>query len=151
VAVGTSQCSLSADEIITMINRVAAFIHEAGALAGIHCCGNTDWDMVMATDIDILNFDAVNYLDRFFLYENGVKRFLKRGGIPALGIVPNNEELEKPDAEEILWDRLGPYRKMLKAGALITTSCGCSGLSEALTQKALELCVRTAQRLGAEL
>lgn len=147
VAVGTSQCSLPREEIIRMINRVIASIHEAGALAGVHCCGNTDWEMVMATDIDILNFDAVNYLDKFFLYENAVKKFLKRGGIPALGIVPNNEELEKPDVEEALRRHFEPYRATLSRGAIITTSCGCSGLSEALTRKALELCVQVAERL----
>jgi len=38
----------------------------------------------------------------------------------------------------------------LKNGALITTSCGCSGLSEELSQKAHGLCVELAERLRRE-
>ena len=57
VAVGTSQCSLPKTEIIDKINQLVGLIHDNGALAGLHCCGNTDWELVMASDIDILNFD----------------------------------------------------------------------------------------------
>ncbi len=151
VAVGTNQCSLPKRDIIAMINRVVEAIHADGAMAGLHCCGNTDWGLVMETDIDILNFDAYGYGDKFFLYGKSVTEFLKKGGIPALGIVPNTGELLGKDVVEDAWKRLAPYRKFLENGALITTSCGCSGLAEDLTRRALASCVDVARRLEKEI
>ena len=149
VAVGTSQCSLSREVIKAKINQLVDVIHGQGALAGLHCCGNTDWELVMETNIDILNFDAYGYLDKLFLYENALAAFLKKGGIPAIGIVPNNEDLLEAGLEEELFKTLEQHASFLKNGALITTSCGCSGLSVALTEKAHRLSVNLAERLAA--
>lgn len=151
VAIGTSQCSLPKPEIIDMINQVVRVIHDNGALAGLHCCGNTDWELVMATDIDILNFDAYGYLDKVFLYEGAVASFLKKGRIPAIGIVPNNEDLLKDGLSDQLLQILKQRPAFLKNGALITTSCGCSGLSQELALKACEVSVEVAERLKYEL
>lgn len=149
VAVGTSQCSLPRQAIKAKINQLVDVIHGEGALAGLHCCGNTDWELVMETNIDILNFDAYGYLDKLFLYENALAAFLKKGGIPAIGIVPNNEDLLEAGLEEELFKMLQQHGPFLKNGALITTSCGCSGLSVALTEKAHRLSVNLAERLAA--
>ncbi len=148
VAVGTSQCSLSREVIKAKINQLVDVIHSQGALAGLHCCGNTDWELVMETNIDILNFDAYGYLDKLFLYENALAAFLKKGGIPAIGIVPNNEDLLEAGLEKELFKTLEQHASFLKNGALITTSCGCSGLSVALTEKAHRLSVKLAERLA---
>jgi hypothetical protein len=147
VAVGTSQCSLPREAIQAKINQLVSLIHDNGALAGLHCCGNTDWELVMATDIDILNFDAYGYLDKIFLYETALAAFLKKGRIPAIGIVPNNEDLLEAGLEDQLLDMLQQHASFLKNGALITTSCGCSGLSKELTKKAHKLSVGLAERL----
>jgi len=149
VAVGTSQCSLPRQAIKAKINQLVDIIHGEGALAGLHCCGNTDWELVMETHIDILNFDAYGYLDKLFLYENALAAFLKKGGIPAIGIVPNNDDLLEAGLEEELFKMLQQHTSFLKNGALITTSCGCSGLSVALTEKAHRLSVNLAERLAA--
>ena len=46
---GTSAyLSLTTDDVIAMCDEINDAIHEEGALSGIHCCGNTDWAMVMA-------------------------------------------------------------------------------------------------------
>jgi len=150
VAVGTSQCSLTKTQIVDKINQLVRVIHEGGALAGIHCCGNTDWEMIMATDIDILNFDAYGYLDKLVLYERALGAFLKRGGIPAIGIVTTNEEVLVPDFVQCAFDVLKKHQNLLKNGALITTSCGCSGLSEKSTRFAHKACAELAQMLRSE-
>ncbi len=150
VAVGTSACSLPRPEIIAMIDRVAEAIHEAGALAGIHCCGNTDWDMVLAADIDIVNFDAWGYLDKVVLYDGAVKEFLKKGGVPAIGIIPNTDVLKERGLEDKIMSMLRAHKTMWEKGALITTSCGCSGLTEALSRDAHEMSARVAGRLASE-
>jgi hypothetical protein len=150
VAIGTSQFSLSRAVMIEKINQVVRVIHDNGALAGIHCCGNTDWEMVMATEIDILNFDAFGYFEKILLYEGALAAFLKRGGIPAIGIVPTNEEALVAGAAEGFFETLRRYPKLLKNGALITTSCGCSGLSEDKSRLAHTMCVELAERLRGE-
>jgi len=35
---------------------------------GIHCCGNADWPWSFNTRVDIVNFDAFDYLERVLLY-----------------------------------------------------------------------------------
>lgn len=147
VAIGTSSCSLPRAVMIEKINQLVRVIHDNGALAGIHCCGNTDWEMVMATGIDILNFDAFGYLDKILLYEGALASFLKRGGIPAIGIVPTNEEALIPGAAEGLFETLKRNHRLLGNGALITTSCGCSGLSLEASRLAHTMCVELAERL----
>jgi len=147
VALGTSACSLPRETIIGMIDTLVDVIHEGGALAGIHCCGNTDWDLVMAAKVDIVNFDAYGYFDKFLLYDKAVAAFLKRGGIPAVGIVPNTEVIDEEGLEEKLGDTLQAHKDLFVNGGLITASCGSAGLSEERAVKVLDLTVSLARRL----
>ena len=147
VAVGTDQNTLPREVIIDKINQVVRLIHDNGALAGIHCCGNTDWDLVFSTDIDILNFDAYGYFDKIALYEKSFLSFLKKGKIPAIGIVPTNDDILKEGIEEHLFGTLKKYGKFLAQGALVTPSCGLSGFSLENSRKALKMCARLAERL----
>ena len=59
---GSAFISLSREQAVTMLNEVFEAIHAEGALAGVHCCGNTDWSVLMETAADILNLDACGYL-----------------------------------------------------------------------------------------
>jgi arginine utilization protein RocB len=71
-------------------------------LKGIHCCGNTDWSVLLSTHLDILSFDAYGYLETLSLYPKDLKAFLERGGILAWGIVPTSEEVLKEEAESLV-------------------------------------------------
>jgi len=150
VAVGTSQNTLPRREIIDKINTVIDVVHANGALAGIHCCGNTDWDLVMATRIDILNFDAYGYLEKILLYEKTLSSFLKNGGIPAFGIVPTSDDIGQDGLAEHLFKKLTEHKQILANGALITPSCGSSGMSEDSAGKTLKISVELAERLRRE-
>lgn len=150
VAVGTDQNTLTQAAVIDKINILVRLIHTSGALAGLHCCGNTDWDLVLSTEIDILNFDAYGYFDKIVLYEKSLLAFLKRGGIPALGIVPTNEDIWTPGLEDNLFAILKKHCKFLSNGALITPSCGLSGFSEEASKLAIGMCVRLVDRLKSE-
>ncbi|MFH0877894.1 MAG: hypothetical protein V1863_06715 [Candidatus Omnitrophota bacterium] len=150
VSIGTAQSGFSRQEFIESTNLMVEAIQGQGALAGLHCCGNTDWEMVLATGIDILSFDAYGYLDKFLLYPKALEIFLERGGLLALGIVPNSQELLKKDLEQDLVTVLRRQPRLIKNGALITPSCGCGSLSPDLSEKAHRLCVTLAQRLSQE-
>jgi methionine synthase II (cobalamin-independent) len=98
VSFGSAYVSISKEEAIALFNDVLGGIP---AIRGIHCCGNTDWSVLLNADVDIINYDAYNYLETIFYFEQDLKRFISRGGRIAPGIVPTGSE----DIREILGDR----------------------------------------------
>jgi hypothetical protein len=80
--------SISREDVIKDINEVTAAIHKQEGLAGIHCEENTDWSLLMQTDLDILAFDAYDHLQAVTLYPAELRAFLDRGGCLGWGIVP---------------------------------------------------------------
>ena len=75
--IGTPFASVSGDNVISWIDEV---FEGVTATRGLHCCGNTDWPMVLSTSVDLLSFDAYNYAFSVSLYPEQLKRFLERGG-----------------------------------------------------------------------
>jgi methionine synthase II (cobalamin-independent) len=116
---------------------------------GVHCCGNTDWSLLLDTSIDILSLDAYNYAQTLSLYPAEVKSFLERGGAIAWGIVPNEAEaLENEDEEAMApLTRKGVRFEQLLKQSLITPSCGLAALSPEAASRALELLAKLSQRL----
>jgi methionine synthase II (cobalamin-independent) len=116
---------------------------------GLHCCGNTNWSVLLDTKIDILSFDAYNYASSLSTHSDKVKSFLEGGGSIAWGIVPNEEEALAKESLSGLRDRLeeamapftrdGVKFRQLIAQGLITPSCGLEGLSPEAASQALEL------------
>ncbi|TET55240.1 MAG: hypothetical protein E3J64_00580, partial [Anaerolineales bacterium] len=80
--------TVSREDVIRDINQVAGVIHDHGALAGVHCEANTDWSLLMETDLDILDFDAYDHMQSITLYPAELRAFLDRGGWLGWGIVP---------------------------------------------------------------
>jgi len=118
-------------------------------IKGLHCCGNTNWSVILDTTIDILSFDAYNYASSLSTHSGKVKAFLERGGSIAWGIVPNEEEALVKESLPSLRDRLeeamapftrdGVKFKQIIAQGLITPSCTLAGLSLEAANQALEL------------
>lgn len=84
--------SISKDDIAADLSEVVGAVHLAGGLAGVHVCANTDWGLLLASEIDIISFDAYNFFERFITCRNEIRSFLDRGGIIAWGIIPTSEE-----------------------------------------------------------
>ncbi|MGB3712868.1 MAG: hypothetical protein WA996_00400, partial [Candidatus Promineifilaceae bacterium] len=100
-AFGSAFISLGRDQVITMLDEVFEAIHLEGALASVHCCANTDWSVLLATTVDILNLDAYGYVENLALYPAELRAFLDRGGAVMWGIVPNNEEIFQTTPEAL--------------------------------------------------
>lgn len=153
-SIGSAFVSLPRQQAIALINQVLEGI---SGLRGVHCCGNTDWSLVLETSPDILHFDAYNYGESLTLYPEEVKAFLEQGGVIAWGIVPDNEEaLAKEDVSTLLSrldelrDRLarkGVDRAMLTERCLVTPSCGLGGMSPEGAEKALMLLAQVSAEL----
>jgi len=135
VSVGSALVSVSPEQVIDALNECAAAV---SGMTGVHCCGNTDWSILTRTDIDILNFDAYEFMDSLALYPEAVQGFLARGGWLAWGLVPNNEAYRTETAESLagrweagakLLEERGVSRELLTSRCLITPSCGLDGMS----------------------
>ncbi|MGW8161705.1 MAG: hypothetical protein ACWGN1_05605 [Desulfobulbales bacterium] len=142
--------SVSSEEIRGMINDVVKAIHLAGGLAGIHVCANTDWGMLLDSEINILSFDAYGYFDRLAPLSKEINSFLDRQGIIAWGGVPTSKEenIQSETAASLskLWDMQmdaisasGRSKADILRQTLITPSCGTGSLSPEMAQKVLRL------------
>jgi len=146
----SSFVGVSKEEVIGVLQEVAGEIEAAGGVPGTHVCANTEWDILIASGLKILNFDAFDYLDRFLLYEKDIVSFLASGGNVAWGIVPTlkAEALRKTRAEDLTerinqaleqLEKQGPPRQDILERSLFTPSCGMGTLEEELVSKALSL------------
>lgn len=146
----SSFISISKDDVARDQTEMIGAIHQAGGLAGIHVCANTDWPLLLSLDFDILNFDAYGFFDRLITCRDELLAFLERGSILAWGIVPTSEaeQIERESAEGLvaLWEsqagRLAGGRWDLPAllkQALITPSCGTGALEPEMARRVLEL------------
>ena len=80
--------SVTRDDCVARLGEVIEAIHAEGALAGVHCCGNTEWPILIDAGVDIVNFDAFDYGDTILLYPDAFKAYLEAGKLLAFGIVP---------------------------------------------------------------
>jgi methionine synthase II (cobalamin-independent) len=133
--------------------KIAGMLDEVfdgiGGLKGIHCCGNTDWSVLLKAKLDILNFDAYSYAGSLALYPDEIKSFIARGGCVAWGIIPNNTDPVNKESVASLKDRLGeaiaPFTrnglsfKDILRQSLLTPACSLASLSEEGAEKALQL------------
>jgi hypothetical protein len=92
-AFGSAFISLSREQVIAYLDEVFDSIHDEGGVAGIHCCANTDWSVLLATKVDILNLDAYGFIENLALYPAELREYLDRGGNVSWGVVPNNEQI----------------------------------------------------------
>jgi hypothetical protein len=145
---GSAFVSLSREKVISLLEDVFGGI---SGLKGVHCCGNTDWSVLLATSVNILNFDAYNFAESLALYPAEVKKFIDRGGAIAWGIVPNQAETLGKETVASLKDRLeeamAPFTrhgipfKQLTEQALLTPSCSLTSLGEEGAAAALDMLV----------
>ena len=159
---GSTFISLSREQVITLLNEVFDAIHAEDALAGVHCCGNTDWSVLMETSVDILNLDAYEYLDNLALYPHEMRAFLDRGGNLAWGLIPNNEVIFNVTPAGLA-QRLRDGLQLISAKAqgrgvtisvdefahrsLITTACGLGPTTIEIADRAIETLVQTGETL----
>lgn len=139
---GSGVLNMPREKVTRLLRETTEEIKELGALSGLHCCGNTDWETVLDLGFDIVNFDAFNYGDNFIIYSEAIKKFLERGGVLAWGIVPTTENQvayeEISRRLESLFRRLsekGISPSALKKASLLTPSCGMGTLSELRTRE----------------
>lgn len=129
---------VSSSDVVESLDEVFAMASSVGAITGVHCCGNTDWPLLMGTTVDIINFDALDYLDSLAIYPEQLSSFLERGGMLAWGVVPNDSRINN-ESKDSTFERLrrgvsvleakGINRELLLSHIIVTPACGCASLT----------------------
>lgn len=154
--------SVSRELIQELLKEVIDAVHEAGALAGIHICANTDWMLAFDSAVDIINFDAYNYFEKFALYKEPFTRFLAQNRTVAWGIIPTGDtQIINRETSESLADRWMKgidelcsselTRETILSKSLFTPSCGCASLSEEAAERVLILAREVGQIMRGHL
>ena len=154
--------SVTRDDVVAKLGEVIEAVHAEGALAGVHCCGNTEWSILMDAGADIVNFDAFDYGETIALYPQAVKRHLESGKVLAWGIVPTNSaKIQAQTADSLiakfhgLVDRLsgatGLARDLILRQAMVTPSCGTGSLPVADAERVFQTLRAVSAGLRAEL
>lgn len=155
--IGSAFVSLSRERIVRLIHDA---LGDLDGLLGVHCCGNTDWGLLLDAPIDYLSVDAYNYGHTLALYSQKIERFLHNGGIIGWGIVPSTDDaLAGENVESLLAKLKEGMRGLEKKGvnygdilrnSLITPSCGLGGMSVPLAEKALAFTRELSDRMRME-
>ena len=146
---GSAFSAIQRQEVIDILRTVIDYLKErSDALIGIHCCGNTDWAMVLEAGPDIINFDAFEYMEHFLLYPDEILGFMREGGTVAWGIVPTTK-FTNNDSVESLYLRLkgglerliewGMDAEMLAKRSILTPACGMGTMSPEAARRGIEL------------
>jgi len=148
--------SVKREDVVSILNEVIEAIHAEGGIAGIHCCGNTEWSILIDAGVDIVNFDAFEYGDTIAIYADSVKKHLERGGTLAWGIVPTSEKIRNQTVESLeaqlekVMDNLaskGIDKKIIAEQAIITPSCGTGSLAVEDAEKVFSLMAELSKRM----
>lgn len=145
---GSAFFPISREEVARILTETIEAAKEPGPVAiGVHCCGNTDWALLLETPLDILSFDSYGFFDPFLLYDQALTAFLHRGGRVAWGLVPTGEELAQ-ETEDSLWERfhsqverlagLGFGVREVLQRSLLTPACGLGYLNPEEATRALK-------------
>jgi len=155
---GSAFSPIERDEVIQLLKEVIDYLRErSDSLIGIHCCGNTDWSMIIEAGPDIINFDAFGYMDTFLLYPEEITRFMEDGGIIAWGIVPTSDFSGKESLED-LYSRLqeglsrlhewGLDSEKVARNSMLTPACGMGTMEQSAADRVLDLLSMLSKKCG---
>lgn len=156
-ALGTSSyLGVDSAEALRLLQEMAACVRGAGCIPGIHCCGNADWPLVMQTGAEVISFDAFDYAETLALYPEALTRYLEEGKRLAWGIIPTSDAITLVSTTTVRerFDR-GMQRlagqvaeSLLKAGIILTPSCGTGSRTVEETIKVFQLLIRLKESLA---
>ena len=112
-------------------------IRRADGIAGVHCCGAADWELVLEAGADVLFADVFGFGSSLAAASRALGPFLARGGRLGWGLVPTDAAGVGASVEEMVarWRETeaslvaaGLDRDELRARSLLTPACGCGTL-----------------------
>jgi len=153
--------SVQRDDVVAVLQEMIETVHSEGALAGIHCCGNTEWSILIDAGVDLVNFDAFDFGESIALYPQAVKAHLEAGRALAWGVVPTNSaKIHTQTVESLVaqFDKVvenlaktGIDKELILNQAVITPSCGTGSLPVTDAEMVFDLLGKTSNTLRARL
>ncbi len=129
--------SVKREDVVAHLAEVVDAVRMEGGIPGTHCCGNTEWSILVDAGVDIVNFDAYEYGETIAMYPQSVNELFDRGGVLAWGIVPSSAVVHQESAEGLA-DKLedlmnllaskGVDKQTIAERAIVTSSCGTGSL-----------------------
>ena len=121
--------SISREDVLGCLREVVDAVHARQGLAGVHVCANTDWSLLFDAGIDVVNFDAYGYFDKFVLYGDAIRRYLLAGHYLAWGLVPTLDvEALEGATEEGLWADWQAKSRSVGGPGRSPGACPCPGI-----------------------
>ena len=137
------------EEVVALVAEAVQAVHAENAVAGVHCCGNTDWTMLIDAGVDLINLDAFSYGETIALYPEAMRRFLSGGGLIAWGIVPTSQAVREQTPEgllgrfgllvETLAAKTALDKNLILSQSLVTPSCGTGSLAVEDTERVFKV------------
>lgn len=148
--------SVQREGVVHDLHEVVDALHADGAIVGTHCCGNTEWPILIDAGVDIVSFDAFEFGETIAYYPVRIKEFLEKGGVIAWGIVPTSEKIVEETADSLI-ERLkqritylaskGIDQNLIWEQCLLTPSCGTGSLSVELSDKVFSTLSEVSRKL----
>jgi len=130
--------SVRRDDVINLLSDMVNAIHADGGIAGMHCCGNTEWSIPIDAGVDIISFDAFQFGETIAMYAEAVKKYLEKGGALAWGIVPTSLAIREQTMEDLanrLDNMMGHLasmnieKRLIIEQSMLTPSCGTGSMT----------------------
>ena len=151
--------TLKREQLIEELNAIFEGILRQGGIAGVHVCAGMDWTLLFDSKVQVVNFDAYDYMQSMMALAQPLNTFLTRGGILSWGIVPTNpiawEETAQSlkirlenNIEELV--KRGVDESLLRQQSMLTPSCGTGALPKELAEHVYKLLSQLGQmpRIG---
>ena len=144
----STHITLKREQLIEELNVIVEGILRQGGIAGVHVCAGMDWTLLFDSKVQVVNFDAYDYMQSMMALAEPLNTFLTRGGILSWGIVPTNpiawEETAQSlkirlenNIEELV--KRGVDESLLRQQSMLTPSCGTGTLPKELAEHVYKL------------
>lgn len=156
----STHVTLERQQLIEDLDAIAGGIIMMGGIPGAHVCAGMDWTLLFESRIQVVNFDAYEYMTSMVVLAEPLNRFLERGGILSWGIVPTQgktlaetslslrQRLEQNIAELV---KRGVDEARLRRQSMLTPSCGTGTLGYELAEHIYGLLAEIGKGMEKEL
>jgi len=148
----STHITLERAPLIEDLNSIVEGILRQGGIPGVHVCAGMDWTLLFDSKVQVVNFDAFDYMQSMMALAKPLNAFLIRGGILSWGIVPTNPIAWEQSAQslKILLEnniaelvKRGVDETLIRQQSLLTPSCGTGTLEIGLAEHVYKLLSQT--------
>jgi len=155
----STHVTLARARLIADLNIIAEGIMRQGGIPGVHVCAGMDWTLLFDSEVQVVNFDAYEYMTSMMVLAEPLNRFLARGGVLSWGIVPTQAGIW-PESDVLVQRLKNNMAELVKRGvdesllcsqSIITPSCGTGTLAVEVAEQIYKLLGEMGRYLEKEL